>query len=152
MKKVGALGENLVGRWLQLHNHQILKRNWRCRWGELDLIVRHRASSAIAFVEVKTRSASNWDEDGLLAVDRLKQQKLIRTASLFLAQNPNLAELSCRFDVACVSYKFLKPEKHLDLQAISNAVDKLEQFEGDRSAIVADCQLKLEHYLSSAFN
>lgn len=93
MKAIGTLGEQLVARWLQLKNYQLLAYNWHCRWGEIDLIARDRTSGAIAFVEVKTRSTNNWDADGSLAINPSKQQKLIQTADLFLAKQPLLAEL-----------------------------------------------------------
>ncbi|MGL5832164.1 MAG: YraN family protein, partial [Waterburya sp.] len=105
MKEIGTLGEQLVARWLQLKNYQLLASNWRCRWGEIDLIAQDQTSGAIAFVEVKTRSAHNWDADGSLAINLSKQQKLIQTADLFLAQHPLLAELPCGFDVGLVSYQ-----------------------------------------------
>ena len=105
MKEIGIWGEKLVGRWLEIQDYEILQQNWLCRWGEIDLIAQDRVSKAIAFVEVKTRSKNNWDENGLLAIDSAKQEKIIKTASLFLAKYPQLAELPCRFDVALVSYK-----------------------------------------------
>ena len=105
MKEIGIWGEKLVGRWLQIQDYEPLQQNWRCRWGEIDLIAQERVSKAIAFVEVKTRSQNNWDENGLLAIDSAKQEKIIKTASLFLAKYSQLAELPCRFDVALVSYQ-----------------------------------------------
>ncbi|MGL5077470.1 MAG: YraN family protein, partial [Waterburya sp.] len=52
---IGTLGEQLVGRWLQIQNYTLLQQNWRCRWGEIDLIAQEANTGAIAFVEVKTR-------------------------------------------------------------------------------------------------
>ena len=104
MKDIGSLGEQLTAKWLELRNYDLLQRNWSCRWGEIDIIARHRDDNIIAFVEVKTRSRGNWDKGGLLAVDFIKQEKIIKTASLFLARYPQLGELPCRFDVALVGY------------------------------------------------
>jgi putative endonuclease len=56
------------------------------------------------FIEVKTRSAGNWDRGGLLAIDRRKQQKIILGAHLFLGAYPELSGCNCRFDVALVQH------------------------------------------------
>ena len=62
MKDIGTLGEELVIRWLG-QSCDLLKQNWRCRWGEIDLIVRDKKEQTIIFVEVKTRSQNNWDQN-----------------------------------------------------------------------------------------
>ena len=144
MKNIGALGEALVAQWLQLQNYKLLEQNWRCRWGEIDIIAQERVSKAIAFVEVKTRSSNNWDEGGLLAIDSAKQAKIIATAEMFLAKYPHLAELPCRFDVALVSYI-----SHKDIGKIKPtqpAILKIGQ------AVNRDkYQLTIKSYLQSAF-
>jgi putative endonuclease len=99
-KEVGDRGEILVAQLLQDNGWRILETQWRCRWGELDLIACDR--NWLLFVEVKTRSDRNWDADGSLAITPKKQVKLVKAASIFLSQHPRLSTLACRFDVALV--------------------------------------------------
>lgn len=99
-KQMGDRGEVLVANLLQANGWKILETQWRCRWGELDLVACDR--QWLLFVEVKTRSDRNWDADGLLAITAQKQARLIKSASAFLGQYPELATLACRFDVALV--------------------------------------------------
>ena len=125
----GALGEELVARWLQHQGWVIVQRRWRCRWGELDLVARQFPAHAstrltsLVFVEVKTRSRGNWDADGLLAITSQKQTKLWKTAQLFLAGQPTLAELPCRFDVALVGCQRSPQTRSIS----SNQPDTLKQ-------------------------
>jgi putative endonuclease len=102
-QKLGEGGEELVAVWLQKQDWLILARRWRCPHGEIDLIARCDRPLTLAFVEVKTRTPQNWDENGLLAVDQRKQEKIMTTAELFLARFPALESYPCRFDVAIVT-------------------------------------------------
>jgi putative endonuclease len=102
MATVGQQGEELVGAWLQTKNAQVLHYRWRSRRSEIDLIAQ-KDDGTVLFIEVKTRSKSNWDADGLMAIDRRKQSKIIHGAQMFLGLHPNLADQPCRFDVALVS-------------------------------------------------
>ena len=147
MKEIGTLGEQLIGRWLQLDNYELLEYNWRCRWGEIDLIAQERTSRAIAFVEVKTRSAYNWDADGLLALNAAKQQKLIKTASLFLSKHPSLAELPCRFDVALVSYQSCNLTKNANFDFA-----QIDHLEIGQAITINRHQLTIKDYLAAAFD
>jgi len=99
---IGQGGENLVRELLLQQGWAIHQQNWHCSWGELDLIAER--DRTLAFIEVKTRRRSGWDAGGVMAVRRSKQEKLIKTAALFLAKYQELSELNCRFDIALVSY------------------------------------------------
>ena len=99
--RLGQSGEDFVAQWLKQQGWSILHQRWRSRWGEIDLIGRS-PEKLLVFIEVKTRSAGNWDQGGALAVNAAKQNKIIQTAQLFLACYPPLADLPCRFDVALV--------------------------------------------------
>jgi len=115
-KNLGDRGETLVAQLLQANGWQILAQQWRCRWGELDVVARDR--QWLIFVEVKTRSDGNWDENGTLAINQQKQAKLIKSASLFLSQNPQFKDLSCRFDVAIIKYRSQPQDKSFNNQAL----------------------------------
>lgn len=97
---IGVLGEDFIAQWLQSSNWKIMHRRWRCRWGEIDIIATNL--DTLAFIEVKTRSASSWDAGGVLAITPQKQAKLWKTAQSFLATYQEFADYACRFDVALV--------------------------------------------------
>lgn len=99
---IGQGGEALVRQWLLHRGWHIYQQNWHCPWGELDVVAQN--DRTLAFVEVKTRRRLGYDRGGVLAVGLAKQQKLIKTATFFLSEYPELEELDCRFDIALVSY------------------------------------------------
>ncbi|MCS7031837.1 MAG: YraN family protein [Gloeomargarita sp. SKYG116] len=100
MFSAGHAGENWVAAHLQQQGWQLLAQRWRCRWGELDLVM--FAADTLVFIEVKTRSAHNWDADGAAAITPAKQARLRQTAALFLSHHPQWQNHPCRFDVALV--------------------------------------------------
>jgi putative endonuclease len=101
-KQLGDRGEALVVNWLRQRGWHIVAQQWRCRWGELDIVAQH-PQVGIAFVEVKTRQRGSLDGEGRLAITPQKQQKLWRSAQTFLMRHPQWANLACRFDVALVA-------------------------------------------------
>ena len=74
---VGRFGENVAARHLEAAGMEILARNWRCREGELDLVVRD--GSQLVFVEVKTRSSLAFGTPAE-AVDRAKSRRIRQLA------------------------------------------------------------------------
>ncbi|OBI92828.1 YraN family protein [Mycobacterium asiaticum] len=82
--QLGALGEQLAVDHLTRRGLRVLARNWRCRYGELDVIATDPTTGTVIFVEVKTRSGDGYG--GLAqAVTASKVRRLRRLAGLWLA-------------------------------------------------------------------
>ena len=90
----GAWGEALAAEYLRKKKYTILASGYRCRFGEIDLIVCDRTH--LVFVEVKLRKSASFAQ-GREYVNYQKQNKLKVTASIYLSQNPT--DLQPRFDV-----------------------------------------------------
>ncbi len=95
---LGAYGEKLAAQYLREAGMEIIARNWRCRYGELDLIVQD--PSVTAFVEVKTRSGLGFGTPAE-SVTFSKQQRIRRLALLWLAEQEGPWR-RIRFDVVSV--------------------------------------------------
>ena len=91
---LGAWGEALAAEYLRKKRYEIVAQGWRCKFGEIDLIVKNR--KYLAFVEVKLRKSDRFAA-AMEYVDRRKQDRLRLTASLYLSQNET--KLQPRFDV-----------------------------------------------------
>lgn len=98
--ETGRLGEELVAFYLERSGYSILRRNYRIRGGEIDIIA--ASTDVIAFVEVKTRHEGSMTS-GFEAVGARKQRLIIRTALKFLSEFPS--DLQPRFDVAEVTVR-----------------------------------------------
>jgi len=99
-RKVGSLHEAQVADWLKCHGYQILVRNFRCRFGEIDIVA--KKDGCIVFVEVKYRRSRSYGAPQE-AVDFRKQQRISNAASYYLYTRRCPADTPCRFDVAAVS-------------------------------------------------
>jgi putative endonuclease len=95
---LGAQGEELAARYLQAAGMEIVCRNWRCRYGELDLIVRD--AGVTVFVEVKTRSGLGFGIPAE-AVTHDKRRRIRRLALLWLTEQAGPWQ-RIRFDVVSV--------------------------------------------------
>jgi len=97
---VGADAENVAYRYLKQHGLTPVRRNFRCRLGELDLIMQD--GRCLVVVEVRFRGSKSFVTAGL-TIDNRKQQKIIRTAAMFLAWNERFANNPLRFDVVGIN-------------------------------------------------
>ena len=91
---LGGWGEALAAEYLRKKRYEIVASGWRCRFGEIDLIVKNK--KYLAFVEVKLRKSDRFAA-AMEYVDRQKQDRLRMTASLYLSRNET--KLQPRFDV-----------------------------------------------------
>jgi putative endonuclease len=96
---IGLAAENVAERFLQRHGLQVLLRNYRRRFGELDIVALD--GEILVVVEVRSR-ASNEFGGAAASVDGWKQLKIVRAAQLLLAERRDLARLRARFDVVIV--------------------------------------------------
>ena len=96
-RDAGDRGERAAARYLEERGCELLAAQWRCRYGELDLVARSR-DGVICFVEVKLRSAGAI---GLPRefVDGRKRDRLRKDATAYLLET-GLDDVPARFDVA----------------------------------------------------
>ena len=100
MKALGDDYEDQAATWLhRCCGVEVIARNFRARTGEIDIV--GRDGSHLLFIEVRARSVSRF-AGAAASVDRRKQQRLLRTAQLYLQQRPELNQLPCRFDVIAI--------------------------------------------------
>ena len=93
----GALAERLAETYLSRQGLQVVARNVRSRWGEIDLVALDGES--LVFVEVRMRSDPRYG-GAAASISRAKQQRLIHTADWFLAHGgKGWLGRPCRFDV-----------------------------------------------------
>lgn len=90
----GAWGERLAAAYLRRRFYRILDTGYRSRFGEIDIIARR--GKYLIFVEVKLRRSDRFAA-AKEYVDSSKQSRLIKTASIYLSENPT--HLQPRFDV-----------------------------------------------------
>lgn len=96
--KTGHIGEDKVAAFLRKRGLSVIKRNYQCRFGEIDIIA--ESDKYIIFVEVKTRNAGAV-VSGIEATDAYKQQRIMLTAQDYIRKSHT--DLCPRFDLAEVT-------------------------------------------------
>lgn len=100
-KFLGIFGENAAEKYLKSIGFKILKKNYKCRYGEIDIIAKDKG--VLSFVEVKTVSTDKA-ETPYDTINAKKREHISRTAMFYLREN-GMNEAACRFDVISVKYK-----------------------------------------------
>jgi len=83
---LGERGEEAVAAWYREAGYRLLAANWRCREGELDLVLESTGGETVVFCEVKTRTTSRFGT-GFDAVGVGKQRRLRRLAARWLTES-----------------------------------------------------------------
>lgn len=107
-KLLGQQGEDFGALFLECRGHVLLARNWRGRYGELDLVTLD--GKTLVFTEIKTRRGQKFGAPQN-AVTPAKQRKLCLAAMEFIAAH-GYAAYNVRFDVLALRYNHdgFKPE------------------------------------------
>ena len=106
---IGKKSEDRALQYLNARGLTLQTRNYRSRWGEIDLIMLD--ADTLAFIEVRSRTQSNY-ANAAASVDFRKQQKLIKTALIYLQQfstPPNT-----RFDVVTLDKQSAQSTQHIE--------------------------------------
>jgi putative endonuclease len=114
-KRTGKRGEDLAAAYLAEAGFRIIERNYRCLFGEIDIVAEE--GETLVFVEVKSRRSEAYG-DPLLAVGCRKQKKISRISLHYLAER-QLRHRPARFDVVAVK---LLPVGHR-IELIRNAFE-----------------------------
>lgn len=105
-KTIGQDAENMAHDYLLMHGLKLIMRNYQCKLGEIDLIMRDK--DYLVFVEVRFRSNQNFGTSSE-TVTYFKQTKLLRTAQVYLQQHRLTDKVPCRFDVVAITQVGTQP-------------------------------------------
>jgi len=107
----GAQAEQLAAQFLGQHGLKLLQQNYRCRYGEIDLIMWD--GRILVFVEVRLRSRADFG-GAAASINSAKQSRLLRTAEHYLTSLKQIPP--CRFDAL-----LLHSAEGTDIEWIKNA-------------------------------
>jgi len=99
-RQIGDKGEQAAADWLTARGHEIVARNWRTRYCEIDIV--SVKGEVLYFTEVKYRKNDDFG-DGLAAITAKKQRQMRFAAELFLAGKPECSGMAAKLLAASVS-------------------------------------------------
>ena len=99
-RQIGDKGEQAAADWLTARGHEIVARNWRTRYCEIDIV--SVKGEVLYFTEVKYRKNDDFG-DGLAAITAKKQRQMRFAAELFLAGKPEYSGMAAKLLAASVS-------------------------------------------------
>ena len=99
-REQGQYTEGLACQFLENKGFRLIEKNFSCKVGEIDLIMKDKES--LVFVEVRYRKSNNFGS-AAESITAAKQLKLIKTASLYLQRHDKLNKYPARFDVVSIT-------------------------------------------------
>ena len=116
-KQLGAHGEDLAVEFLKRQGYRILQRNFKLKFGEIDIVAQE--SDTVCFVEVRTKTGNEMGTP-FESVTPAKQRKLSKLALAYLKNQYKSIEVRARFDVVAVVSQDGREEK---VEVIKNAFE-----------------------------
>lgn len=110
----GEAAETLACAHLEKNGLRLITRNYRCRMGEIDLIMQDKTD--LVFIEVRFRGRVDYGSSSE-SITYAKQKKLLRTAQYYLQQHHLTEKQACRFDVVAIT----KDQHNPTIEWIKNA-------------------------------
>ncbi|MES2998185.1 MAG: YraN family protein [Pseudomonadota bacterium] len=126
-KNLGKRAEDFAYHYLKNQGLSPITRNYTCRFGEIDLIMRDKHT--LVFIEVRYRQNLRFGHS-VETVHLAKQLKLIKTAEYYLLYNTLSEGASCRFDVFAIS----PPEKSITVKKLNTSQHYPAQVEWVKNA------------------
>ncbi len=114
--RLGAQGERIAAAHIESLGLVIEERNYRTRFGEIDLVARDGAETVFVEVRTKRSTAYGTPEESLT---RRKQVRLVRTAQQYLAEHGR-ADSSWRVDLVAIT---LQPDGPAHVSHVESAVE-----------------------------
>lgn len=110
-KVIGNEGENKALEFLLQNGYELLHKNWRTRFGEIDIIV--KKDNLIVFVEVKSLPKGNLDYLSKV-LNKDKQERIIKTSKRFLLNNRQYSNSYIRYDVIVIDMPGMSEVYHIE--------------------------------------
>lgn len=98
-RKIGGINEEISLKYLQDNDYKILKHNYRCKVGEIDIIA--VKENILRFIEVKYRENDLYGNP-LEAINKTKQNRIIKASAWFLNENIQYQNMQCSYDVIAI--------------------------------------------------
>lgn len=114
----GDFAETIASKYLQAQGLKLLKKNFSCKFGEIDLIMEDH--DTLVFIEVRYRKQTNYGHP-LDTINYQKQKKIIKAAHYYLMQQTGYNQWPCRIDAVAIHSQTCSGQDQV--QWVKNAIE-----------------------------